>query len=160
MNPFELNGTFVIFTGLFLVFIYLINQILLKPVGKVIEQRRALIQKDYELAQAYSHEGEATIGRYERQIHEVRIKAQKLIHDSVAAAQSKREKQLKQVKSDGSAKVERMRVELDAQRAHLLTSLIEPEAELVTDIAGKLLGEPHVISIDRESVRQALEEAK
>jgi F-type H+-transporting ATPase subunit b len=157
---FVLSGTYVIFIVLFLVFMFLLNETVLKPVGAVIEKRKARAAGDYEVARTCAAEGEAVVSRYQTHIHEVRSQAQKILHESVAVAQKKRDEKLKQIQADGNNKVSRVRAELAAQREALIKTLVEPELDLVKEISEKLLTAPITISISRESVQRALEEAR
>ena len=47
---FDVNLTLVIFVGMFLGFMALLNEMVLKPVGKVLEQRKAIIRDNIDAA--------------------------------------------------------------------------------------------------------------
>jgi|SRR6516164_8182628 F0F1-type ATP synthase membrane subunit b/b' len=157
---FELNGTYVIFIAMFLVFMFLLDQTVLRPVGAAMEKRKARIQDDYELARAHAAEGESVVTRYENSIHEIRTQAQKLVNDTIASAEKYRDEKLKQVHAEGNRRVDQIRAELNVQRESLFASLVEPEMELVKEISGKLLSETPVLSISKASVERALEESR
>lgn len=157
---FELNGTYAIFIVMFLIFMFLLNKTVLKPVGKAMERRKARSLEDYEQARTYAAEGEAVVTRYQNRIQEVRSQAQKTVHDAVSTAQKRRDDKLKEAQSHGNTKVERIRAELKEQKESLLTSLIEPELDLVKAISGKLLSEAPAVSLSQNAVKQALEEAR
>jgi F-type H+-transporting ATPase subunit b len=156
---FVLNGTFVIFIGLFLAFIYLFNETALKPIAKVIEERQLRIAGDYDAAKASNAETEASLNQYKEHIHASRVEAQKILHEALAAANKKRDESLKQIQEEGNKKLDAIRKELQAERKTLLSSLVESEAELIKEIVEKLLGGAHVIPVDRQRVQLALEEA-
>jgi len=157
---FELNGTLILFVALFLLFMVLLNAIMLKPIAQVIDRRKARIHEDFESARLYAAEAETLVDNYQRHLHEVRVKAQTLIHETMVAAQSKRDGQTKKVQAEGTLKVEQMRTELSSQRQALLSLLVEPELELVREMTNKLLGDEQALSMDKENVRRALEEAR
>lgn len=157
---FELNGTYVIFIGLFLVFMYILNETVLKPVARTMAERKARVTANYEAARRHTGEAEGVISNYQAHIHEIRTQAQKVVHDSVAAAQTKREDKLKQLKTEGNAKVTKIKGELVAQRESLIDSLVESELELVHQISNKLLSGAPASSVSRESVHRTLEEIK
>ena len=50
----EMNFTLVLFAVSFLIFIYLLNSALFKPVGKVIEERKNLIDGEYSKAKEFT----------------------------------------------------------------------------------------------------------
>jgi len=156
---FVLNGTFVIFIGLFLSFIYLFNEIALKPIAKVIDERHSRIAGDYDAAKASNAEAEAALNQYREHIHASRVEAQKIVHEALNAANKRRDEAVKQIQDEGNKKLDAIRKELQAERKSLLSTLVESEAELIKEIVDKLVGGAHVIPVDRQRVERALEEA-
>jgi F-type H+-transporting ATPase subunit b len=157
---FVLNGTYVIFIGLFLAFIYLFNEIALKPVAKVIEERKLRIAGDYDAAKASNAEAEASLNQYKERIHAARMEAHQILHEGLNTANLKRDEVLKQLQEEGNKKIDAIRKELQGERKALLSSMLESEVELVKEMVDKLLGGgANVISVDRQRVQSALEEA-
>ncbi len=157
---FELNGTFVIFIALFLAFVFLYNEIALKPVGKVIEKRKARIKADLDAAQAANAEAQRIQAEYEKQLQGSRLQAQDLIQAAVTTAQSKRSEELKSIQQEGTERLNAVRTELAGERKGLIQSLVDQEVGLVKDIVGKLIGTGESVEVDRLSVERALEEAR
>jgi F-type H+-transporting ATPase subunit b len=156
---FELNGTFVIFVALFLLFMILLNEIMLKPVGLIIERRKARIKQEYQSAQISNDQSKEVLSAYETHLHEIRIKSQKIIQEAAQAAQEVRTEKLKSAQSEGQKKLLAVKSELTAERGNLIQSLVESELDLVGAISDKLLGEKNTMTIDRDQVRKALEVA-
>jgi F-type H+-transporting ATPase subunit b len=156
---FEINATLLIFALCFLIFTFLLNEIVLKPVGQTLERRKAIIQDNYDSARSFSSEGEAIVAQYMEHMQQIRSEAQKVIADSVLAAHKKRDEELHRLKAQGNEKLDKVRAELTGERGNLIASLVDPEVELVKVITSKLLGESSDVSIDRASVQRALEEA-
>ena len=157
---FELNGTFVIFIALFLAFVFLYNEIALKPVGKVIEKRKARIKADLDAAQAANAEAQRLQAEYEKQLQGSRVQAQDLIQAAVTTAQSKRSEELKSIQHEGTERLNAVRAELAGERKGLIRSLVDQEVSLVKDIVGKLIGTGESVEVDRSRVERALEEAR
>ncbi len=153
---FSLNGTYIIFLTLFLIFIYLLNEIMLKPVGKTIERRRAKLQENLHTAKTCTQEAQNLLADYQAKLHESRLQAQAIIQSALSAANKEREERLKGVQANGRAKVDRLKNELAASRQDLLKSLIHPELELVGEIINKLLGETPKLVTSDETVYQTL----
>ena len=84
---FALNGTYVIFITLFLVFIYLLNEIMLKPVGKVMDKRRAKMQENLDTATACTQEAQKILTDYQAKLHTSRLEAQAIIQAALNTAQ-------------------------------------------------------------------------
>jgi len=156
---FELNGTFFIFIVLFLGFVYLFNELALKPVGAVIEARKALIKNDLETARQHREDAEAGDAAYEERLKGSRLEGQRLIQEAVQSSQAKRTEQLAAVHADGNGKIETIRAELASHRGNLVTQLVDSEMDLVQTIFKKLLGESATVAIDRQQVQKTLEEA-
>lgn len=157
---FELNGTFVIFIGLFLLFMFLLNKIMLEPVGSVIERRKARIKQDFQSAQVSNDQANEVLEAYQTHLHEIRQKSQKIIQEAALAAQNARTEKLKLAQDEGHKRLVAIKSALSAERDQLLESLVEPELQLVAAISDKLLGEQNTITLDKTKVRQVLEGAK
>lgn len=156
---FELNGTYVLFILSFLAFIWALNEVMLKPVGKVIEERAALIKSDVEAGKQARADAEAVVSQYQKRIHDTRLEAQSVINDAAAEAQKKRDDEIKVVQDQGRHKLEEAKAALAVERRELIDGLVDQEVELVGMIVNKLTGEAAAAKPDREKVRRALEEA-
>jgi F-type H+-transporting ATPase subunit b len=157
---FELNGTYVIFILLFLVFIQLLNKIMLEPVGAAIEKRSARLKENIDIAKSNMQESEKMLVDYQNNLHSTRQQAQTLIHSALAEAQKSREEKLKSVQAEGRSKLDELKAELDAGRKNLIESLIHPELELVRDILNKLLGETPKLITNEQRVAEVLESTR
>lgn len=153
---FSLNGTYIIFLALFLIFIYLLNEIMLKPVGKTIERRRAKLQENLNTAKACTQEAQNLLADYQAKLHASRLQSQAIIQTALTAAQKEREEKIKQVQANGRAKVDELKNELAANRQNLLRALIHPELELVSEIIKKLIGETPALVTSAEEVFQTM----
>lgn len=90
----EINFTLVIFAFSFLVFIYLLNLTLYKPVGKLIEARKELIERDYDRAKNLSEEAKGTLENYTKKIKEAKHSSQVLIQEAINETNKKKEEKL------------------------------------------------------------------
>jgi len=155
---FSVNGTYVVFIALFLAFIYLLNEIMLKPVGAAREKRQAKLQENLATASTCTQEAKKILADYESKLHTSRLEAQGIIQTALNTAQRERDEQLKGIQAEGRAKVEELKNELAANRESLLKSLIHPELELVGQIIEKLLGQKVSVPASEEKVFQALQD--
>jgi F-type H+-transporting ATPase subunit b len=156
---FEINGTFFIFIVMFLGFVFLFNEIALKPVGQVIEARKRLIQGDLEAAQRSKDEAASVLSAYEERLQASRMEGQRIIQEVVQSAQTKRKEELARIHAEGNKQIEQIRSELANDRGKLISQLVDSEIDLVQSIVKKLLGDSATIAIDRQQVQKALEEA-
>ncbi|MBX9670393.1 MAG: hypothetical protein K2X93_22525 [Candidatus Obscuribacterales bacterium] len=153
------NATLLFFIVSFVIFIYLLNEWFLKPVGEVIEKRERLIADNLEGGKYLREEAVVLVEDHEKRLVKIREEAQAVISSAVAAAQSERNKQLSALKEQGRKRLELSRSALTEEKSVLLGNLVTEEAQLVKGIVVKLLGEGAAVEIDSASVKHALEEA-
>lgn len=157
---FELNGTFVIFIGSFLIFMWLLNEIMLKPVGRVMEKRASLIEGDIQAGKDSRAEAEKLLHDYESHLKKIRHEAQAVIASSTEEANRSRQETLSKVSAAGRTKLEEAKASIAAERETLIDALVAEEKELVETITRKVLGDESVhVDIDESQLRRNLEEA-
>ncbi len=89
ISLFALNGTYFIFIFLFLLFVPLLNEIMLKPVGAAMEKRRAKMQENLDTAKACTQEAQNLLADYQSKLHTSRLEAQAIIQTASNTAQKK-----------------------------------------------------------------------
>ena len=155
---FSLNGTIVIFVLSFLIFMWLLNQLMLKPVGNAMEKRAKLIEDDIDAGKAARSQAQQLLEHYEGELREIRHKAQAVIHKATEEANRNLSAQLDRVAKDGQAKLDKARTDIAAEREKLIDSMVAEEKELVETITRKVLGDESVqVDLDNSQVRRTLE---
>ncbi len=136
----EINFTLVIFAASFLVFIYLLNLTLYKPVGNVIESRKELIDGEYSRAKELTHKADEWFKNYKNKIKEARHEAHQIIQESTKQAQKiKEEKILKLLEGLNKEKEESFR-KINEEK-NIVMQKLEKEIRILTDlITNKILG--------------------
>lgn len=157
---FDLNLTFFIFIGMFLAFMWALNEMVLKPVGKVLEERQAIVRGNMDAAAAARAKASEVVAQYEARIHAANSDAQALITDVTTAADKTRTAELKKVHDKGQAEIQAAREKLAAERTVLIDQLVDQEKSLVESITKKLIGETATVNLDSGTVKRALEEAR
>jgi F-type H+-transporting ATPase subunit b len=156
---FDLNATLLIFVISFLIFMALLNEVFLKPVGKVIEARANKVKADIEAGKAARLKAQESITEYERHLHDIRSKAQAVINEASEKSTYHRNLEVNRLREEGHRKLEATRAEIAAERNSLLEQLVNQEAQLVQEIGRRVIGEEIVVPLDTDKVRRALEEA-
>ena len=82
----EINFTLVLFAISFLVFIYLLNLTLYKPVGEIVEKRKKLIEDAYKDAKESTDEAQKKLEEYKNQMKSAKTDAQGIIQQIINAA--------------------------------------------------------------------------
>ena len=155
---FELNGTYIIFIASFLVFMVLLNEIMLKPVGKAIADRKALVQEHLEVGKHSREKAEAELVSYQERLNSTRHEAAGIRNEASQAAQKVRDLKLKEVQDEGRQRLDKAKAELAEEKKQLVEGLVDQELEIVNTISKKLLGESASVNVDRNKVRKVLEE--
>ena len=155
---FEINGTYIIFIASFLVFMFLLNEIMLKPVGKAIADRKALIQEFQENGKFSREKAEAELISYQERLNSTRHEAAGIRNEASVAAQKVRDLKLKEVQDEGRKRLDKAKTELAVEKKALVEGLVDQELEIVNTISKKLLGESASANVDRNKVRKVLEE--
>jgi F-type H+-transporting ATPase subunit b len=153
------NATLLIFVISFFIFMFLLNEWFLKPVGEVIDKRKRMIASNLEAAKAARDEAKSSTDNYKLQLAKNREEAQAIITAAVTEAQATRNKELGGIKEQGRKRLDESRGQLQGEKKVLLESLVTEEAQLVKQIVGKVLGENPKFDVSEDSVKRALEEA-
>ncbi len=156
---FEINGTLVIFVVSFLVYMLLLEQIMLKPVGRIMEKRAARISGDLEAAKSSRRQSSELVEKYESDVKRIRHESHEVINQSVEEATKQKTAELATVQREASQTFEEAKAEIAAERSALIDDLVTHEKELVELITQKILGEPVAVHLDSGNVRRILEEA-
>lgn len=155
---FEINGTLVIFVASFLMFMTLLNEVMLKPVGRVIEKRHEKMQNDLAAARSAREQAAQLVEGYESDLKKIRGEAHSIISTSMSSANKSKAEELARVHKEGLEKLDRAKTEIAAERTTLIDELVAHERELVEEITQKILGEPVAVHLDASKVRKNLEE--
>jgi F-type H+-transporting ATPase subunit b len=158
---FSLDATLVVFVISFLIFMVLLNEVMLKPVGRTLDQRAKYIEDQIAEGKQAHREAEALQTDYDNNLKRIREEAQHVIAKAVDEANKARGEQLGKIAAEGQQKLEKAKKEIEAEREKLIDALVAEERELVETIARKVLGDESVnVSIDAGQVRRTLEEAR
>ena len=157
---FELNWTFWIFVLSFLLFMKALNAVFLKPVGQAIAKRKMRMEDDIATGLACKQQAASLLEGYEKDVREIRSKAQALINETTGSIQKERVAELKRLQDDGQKKLAEAKKSIDQERLNLIDQLVDEEKGLVETIVHKLLGNNVPVKLDQAAIKQALEEAR
>lgn len=136
----EINFTLVLFAASFLVFIYLLNLTLYKPVGKIIEERKNLIDGEHTSAKALSEKANNLLESYKNQIKTARHDAQNIIQEIILQAQKKKEEKIFILNSELSKEKETAIKQIN-EEVKVTMKELEGKINTLTDlITQKILG--------------------
>ena len=90
----EINFTLVLFAVSFLIFIYLLNLTLYKPVGEVIEKRKNIVEGDLNKAKELTNEANQSLDDYTNKIKKARFEAQNIVQETVKQSEKTRNERI------------------------------------------------------------------
>lgn len=141
----EVNLTMILFAISFLVFIYLLNFTLYKPVGKIVEDRKNLIEGSYEKSKEYASDASKIFETYEKKIKEARQEAKKIIEDIIYVAKAEKAERVSSLVKTLVKEKEQAVVEIQKElqiKKEALQSKIHELKDLITEkiLGGDLVG--------------------
>ena len=136
----EINFTLVLFATSFLVFIYLVNLTLYKPVGDVVELRKKLIDSEYTKAKELIHKANESLENYQTKIKTARKESQAIVHEATKQAQKAKEEKVSQLLVSLTKEKEESFKKIEEEKKIVMQKL-EKEIKILTDlITNKILG--------------------
>ena len=136
----EINFTLILFAVSFLVFIYLLNMTLYKPVGEVIEHRKRLIDGEYARAKELTNKANESLENYKNKIKTARHEAHSIIQESVQKAQKLKEEKISWLLVTLNKEKEESFKKIEEEKKIVMQKL-EKEIKMLTDlITNKILG--------------------
>ena len=129
-----LNLTFFIQLGLFLLFVFLMNRIVFRPLLRIMDERESRIQNDERLAVENKSEAGQLDDRYQAALKSTKRDAIARMHEAERVAREERAVKLHQFRLETDEEVARVREEANRQLVRE-SSQSEP---LTTEIAKAL----------------------
>ena len=136
----EINFTLVLFAVSFLVFIYLLNLTLYKPVGNIVEARKNLIDGEYVKGKELTQKADEMLETYKNKIKGARHESQNIIHEATKQAQKVKEEKVAQLSASLNKEKEDSFRKIEEEKKIVMQKL-EKEMKMLTDlITNKILG--------------------
>ena len=138
--PMDINATLPFMAVQFLVLMAILNQILFKPLGKVLDERDEFIRSGLSGSQEKLAETEALAEQYEQELASTRRQAQEVIVSAQNEAQAIADSKVAEAQQEAQVKREQAQAELNQQKQSAMQSLEQQVDALSRQIMGKLLG--------------------
>ena len=136
----EINFTLILFAVSFLVFIYLLNLTLYKPVGEVIDKRKGLIDGEYEKGKELTQRANEMLESYKSKIKSAKQESQIIIQEATKQAQKIKEEKVNQLLVTLNKEKEESFKKIKEEKI-LVMQKLEREIKILTDlITNKILG--------------------
>jgi F-type H+-transporting ATPase subunit b len=139
-NLISPDGSLIFIFFLFLLFVFVMNQLLFKPIGRVLDERETLTEGARAGARAADRVFQSRLLEYEAAIREARADSYQFLQQQRDSALERRTRLIEEAKARASEEIDRARLDIAGQ-AKLAREALEKDArQLAAQISRTLLG--------------------
>ncbi|HXU38377.1 MAG TPA: hypothetical protein VN937_18620 [Blastocatellia bacterium] len=139
-NIISPDASLVFVLILFVLFVFVLNRILFRPISRILDSRQTLIEGSANEARAAKRRYDAKLADYEATIRQTRAESYRRLEQDRAAAMEGRRKVIEEAKHQANEQIGHARLEIGKQAALARTAL-ESEAHQIADrISRTILG--------------------
>ena len=137
INP---DGSLVFVLLLFLLFVFVMNRLLFRPIGRILDQRQTLTVGAANDARAAARRYEMRLNEYEVTIRQARAESYKRLEAQRAAALEARRLVVEAAKQQTAAEIAQAKAEIQRQAEQARTTLATESQQIAEDILRTILG--------------------
>lgn len=139
-NIISPDGSLVFVLFLFVILVFVLNRILFRPIGRVLDERQTLTEGAANEARAARRTYEARLAEYEGTIRQTRAESYKRSEQERAAAVEERRRLIDEAKVHAHEQIERAKQEIE-QQVDLARAALETESRQIAErISRTVLG--------------------
>ena len=139
-NIISPDGSLVFILILFLIFVFVMNRLLFRPIGRVLDERQTLIEGSANEARASRRRYDSKLADYEATIRQARADGYRRLEQERAAALEQRNKVIEDAKQQAHQEIGNARQEIGKQ-ASLARAALESEGRQIAErITRTILG--------------------
>jgi F-type H+-transporting ATPase subunit b len=139
-NIIQPNVTLVYVIIIFILFVVVLNQLLFKPIGKVLDERESLTEGAAAEARAAARQYQSRLNNYEETIRRARAESYRKLESQRKAALEERAKLVESARAQAEAEIGKARAEVAAQAAEARAALEQESRQIAEQISRTLLG--------------------
>lgn len=139
-NIISPDGSLVVILVLFIIFVFLMNRLLFKPVSRVLDERHTLTQGATNEARAARRRYQTRLADYESSIRQARAESYRLSEQQRAAALEERSRIIEQAKQEATAQIEQAKAEIEEQVGQARGALEVESRQIAEQISSTVLG--------------------
>jgi F-type H+-transporting ATPase subunit b len=139
-NIISPDGSLVFVLFLFIILVFVLNRILFRPIGRVLDERQTLTEGATNEARAARRTYDARLAEYEATIRHARAESYKLSEQQRAAAGEERRHLIDEAKLHAHEQIDRAKQEIE-QQVVLARAALESESRQIAErISRTVLG--------------------
>src|SRR5689334_8015228 len=139
-NIISPDGSLVLVLILFIFFVFLLNRLLFRPIGRVLDQRQNLTEGSANEARAARRIYETRLAEYEATIRQARAESYKQSEQERAVALEDRRRLLDEAKQNAHEQIDRAKQEIEKQVNQARSSLESESRQIAENISRTVLG--------------------
>lgn len=137
----EFNATFIVSVISFIIFTLLMNEILYKPISKIVEEREHLINDNYESAKESKEQAGAIYADRDEKLSKTAAENKKLTAETLAKANADAKNKTTDAKQNSIAQINEAKSDIQNRSEALNNEIKGRIDELADNISAKILGE-------------------
>jgi len=139
-NIIQPNASLFLVFVLFIIFVFVLNRILFRPIGRVLDEREALTEGATSEARAAAHRYQTELASYEASIRQARGDSYRRLEQERAAALEKRKRMIDEAKQKAAGEIEVAKSEIAGQVASARVYLDAESRQVAERISRTVLG--------------------
>lgn len=139
-NIISPDGSLVFVLILFLILVFVLNRILFRPIGRVLDERQTLTEGAANEARAARRSYESRLADYEATIRQARAESYKRSEQERAVAVAERRHLIDQAKLAAHEQIERAKQEIEHQVVQARAALESESRQIAERISRTVLG--------------------
>jgi F-type H+-transporting ATPase subunit b len=136
----EINVSLFIQMANFLVFLFLMNLVLYRPIRRIVAERKRLISEKQEGIQSLEAQAQGALLEYDRRLHDARRTGAQRIQELKAAGYEQEKELLRQSSEQTAATVQQLRQKIQKDIAVARKELKPLVKSFSVELAQKILG--------------------
>lgn len=134
------DKTLLIIFVLFIVFVVVMNYLLFKPIGRILDERETLTDGAAAEARAAARQYQARLANYEETIRQARAESYRKLEQQRAVALEERRKLLEAARAETDAEIAKGKARIGAEATAARTTLEAEARQLAEQISRTVLG--------------------
>lgn len=134
------DGSLVFILILFIVFVFVLNRILFRPIGQVLDKRETLTEGARSEARAAGRQFDALLADYEAGIRQARGENYRFLETQRAVALEERNRTIDEAKQRAADELNRAKAEVAKQYSQAKAALETESREIARQISSSVIG--------------------
>lgn len=139
-NIISPDGSLIFVIVLFILFVFVMNRILFRPISRVLDERQTLTEGATNEARAAARRYQAKLTDYESAIRQARAENYKKLEQDRAAALDERRRVIESAKQETGEKIEQAKSEIERQAQAARVALESESRQIAETISRAVLG--------------------